>query len=216
MKKHEKSILLNTLHRGVQHKLQVMRGDTIYDLYMVGNQKAVVVKPFMSNLETFPITELKPIMRPISNMKPDEVKRLYDILSIDMDNSDWVKVNDLGFMVLYSENGKEYRDIAESMDYLDSIHVDYRGLIKSGIAIDITKKQSNKIGMEVAITKKLFLTVDIDIPEDEITQERLSEEIKKVIDEHDDLEDWDTADCTGKERYEAHETYGGTEIELNF
>lgn len=70
--------------------------------------------------------------------------------------------------------------------------------------------------MEVTITKKLFLTVDIDIPDDEITQERLSEEIKKVIEKHDDIEDWDTTDWTGSERYEAYETYGGTNIELNF
>lgn len=70
--------------------------------------------------------------------------------------------------------------------------------------------------MEVTITKKLFLTVDIDIPDDEITQERLSEEIKKVIEKHDDIEDWDTTDWTGNERYEAYETYGGTNIELNF
>lgn len=70
--------------------------------------------------------------------------------------------------------------------------------------------------MEVTITKKLFLTVDIDIPDDEITQERLSEEIKKVIEKHDDIEDWDTTDWTGNERYEAYETYGGTELELNF
>ena len=70
--------------------------------------------------------------------------------------------------------------------------------------------------MEVTITKKLFLTVDIDIPDDEITQERISEEIKKAIEKHDDIEDWDTTDWTGKERYEAYETYGGTELELNF
>ena len=70
--------------------------------------------------------------------------------------------------------------------------------------------------MEVTIIKKLFLTVDLDIPENEITKERVSDEIKKVIDEHDDIEDWDTTDWTGNERYEAYETYGGTNIELNF
>ena len=70
--------------------------------------------------------------------------------------------------------------------------------------------------MEVTIIKKLFLTVDLDIPENEVTKERVSDEIKKVIDEHDDLECWDTQDWTGNERYEAYETYGGTNIELNF
>ena len=69
--------------------------------------------------------------------------------------------------------------------------------------------------MEVTIIKKMFLTVDLDIPEDEITQERVVEEIKNVIAEHDDLDDWDEYDWTGKERYEAYETYGGIDIELD-
>ena len=68
--------------------------------------------------------------------------------------------------------------------------------------------------MEVCIIKKLFMTVDIDVPDD-VTDEKLSSEIKKIINES-DIDDFDEYDWRGKEVYEAYETYGGTDIELNF
>ena len=68
--------------------------------------------------------------------------------------------------------------------------------------------------MEVCITKKLFMTVDVDVPDD-ATDEMVSAEIKKIVDNA-DLDDYDEYDWRGKEVYEAYETYGGTEIELNF
>lgn len=68
--------------------------------------------------------------------------------------------------------------------------------------------------MEVCIIKKLFMTVDIDVPDD-VTDEKLSTEIKKIINES-DIDDFDEYDWRGKEVYEAYETYGGTDIELNF
>ena len=68
--------------------------------------------------------------------------------------------------------------------------------------------------MEVCIVKKLFMTVDIDVPED-ATEEQLSIEIKKIVDRA-DLEDYDEFDWCGEERYEAYDTYSGCDIELNF
>ena len=69
--------------------------------------------------------------------------------------------------------------------------------------------------MEVCICKKLFTTVDIDIPDEEATDEILSEEIKNIVGGM-SLEDWDEYDWRGREVYEAYETYGGTDIELDF
>lgn len=68
--------------------------------------------------------------------------------------------------------------------------------------------------MEVVIEKKLFMTVDIDVPEN-VTNEYLSNEIKKIIDESSEY-DWEETDWRGKEVYSAYETYGGTDIELEF
>lgn len=68
--------------------------------------------------------------------------------------------------------------------------------------------------MEVCIIKKLFMTVDIDVPDD-VTEIKLASKIKEIID-NSDIEDFDEYDWRGKEVYEAYETYGGTDIELNF
>lgn len=68
--------------------------------------------------------------------------------------------------------------------------------------------------MEVCITKKLFMTVDIDVPDD-ATDEVVSSEIKKIV-ESSDIDDWDEYDWRGREVYEAYDTYSGSEIELDF
>jgi hypothetical protein len=68
--------------------------------------------------------------------------------------------------------------------------------------------------MEVCITKKLFMTVDIDVPDD-ATDEVVSSEIKKIV-ESSNIDDWDEYDWRGREVYEAYDTYSGSEIELDF
>lgn len=67
--------------------------------------------------------------------------------------------------------------------------------------------------MEVTIIKKLFMTVDLDLPEN-WQKEDVVKAIKEEIAEHQDLDDWDEEDWRGKEVYEAYETYGGTDIDL--
>ena len=68
--------------------------------------------------------------------------------------------------------------------------------------------------MEIAITKKVFTTVDFDVPDD-VTDAELSKKIKELVEKM-DLDDWDIYDWRGKEVYEAYDTYSGSEIELNF
>jgi Txe/YoeB family toxin of Txe-Axe toxin-antitoxin module len=68
--------------------------------------------------------------------------------------------------------------------------------------------------MEIAITKKVFTTVDFDVPDD-VTDAELSKKIKELVEKM-DLDDWDIYDWRGKEVYEAYDTYSGSEIELDF
>lgn len=68
--------------------------------------------------------------------------------------------------------------------------------------------------MEIAITKKVFTTVDFDVPDD-VTDAELSKKIKELVEKM-DLDDWDVYDWRGKEVYEAYDTYSGSEIELDF
>ena len=53
----------------------------------------------------------------------------------------------------------------------------------------------------------------MDIP-DNLSYEDTVKAIKKEIKEHDDIDEWDEIDWRGKEVYEAYETYGGTDIDL--
>ena len=68
--------------------------------------------------------------------------------------------------------------------------------------------------MEITITKKVFTTVDFDVPDD-VTDAELSKKIKELVEKM-DLDDWDIYDWRGKEVYEAYDTYSGSEIELDF
>ena len=59
---------------------------------------------------------IKPYLRPMSSMTDEENKKLDEI---------WIK-----------------HTIEEGADYLNSIHVDYRGLIEKGLAIAVTEENN--------------------------------------------------------------------------
>ena len=78
----------------------------------------------------------KPYLRSISSMTKKEVDELFHILKINEENpKEWLKVNDIGIIRLFTEEGKDFYEIAEAIDYLNSIHIDYRGLIEEDLAI---------------------------------------------------------------------------------
>jgi len=57
---------------------------------------------------------------------------------IDKDgkDEDWVKINDFLGIEFFFPNGRWVEDVVEVYDYLNSIHIDYRGLIEKGLAIE--------------------------------------------------------------------------------
>ena len=80
------------------------------------------------NIET-----IKPYLRPMSSMTTEELMHYHDLCA----RSDVAHYE-------FSELGTEieYNDTWESIDYLNSIHVDYRGLIPMGLAIEVTKENN--------------------------------------------------------------------------
>lgn len=85
------------------------------------------------------IEYVKPYLRPISSMTDEEVDKLFEILNLDKENeTEWLKVNDNNIIRLFTQDGKDFYEIAKAMDYLYSIHIDFRGLIEKGLAIDAT------------------------------------------------------------------------------
>lgn len=69
--------------------------------------------------------------------------------------------------------------------------------------------------VEVCIIKKLFSHVTVELEGEDPSLEDLSSAVKNEIQRINDEDDWDEIDYYGKERYEAYETYGGTDIPLD-
>lgn len=69
--------------------------------------------------------------------------------------------------------------------------------------------------VEVCIIKKLFSHVTVELEGDNPSLEDLSSAVKNEIQRINDEDEWNEVDDYGKERYEAYETYGGTDVPLN-
>lgn len=124
----EKELLLNVLKDGLPYGLQLQITDV--NEYTFNGELRVLSKNWcMLNIadpvkkakvknQTIPLNYIyiKPYLRPMSSMTEEENKKLDEI---------WLK-----------------HTIEEGADYLNSIHVDYRGLIKKGLAIEVTKENN--------------------------------------------------------------------------
>jgi hypothetical protein len=71
-------------------------------------------------------------------MTEEEMDMLFDILKIDKDGNDedWIKINDDTGIKFFFPTGKWIENVAEAYDYLYSIHIDFRGLIHKGLALE--------------------------------------------------------------------------------
>lgn len=88
------------------------------------------------NYEWVDIEEVKPYLRPISSLTDEECNTLFKILDINEKDGDWLKINDINVIRLFTENGKDFYEIADAMDYLYSIHIDFRDMIEKGLALE--------------------------------------------------------------------------------
>ena len=79
------------------------------------------------------LSEVKPYLRPMSSMTEEEKEEYHNLC--------------------YEEEREEcefgewatktyYHDTINSIDYLNSIHIDYRGLISMGLAIEVTEENN--------------------------------------------------------------------------
>ena len=148
MTQEEKALLLQDLCARLQYNVQVLADmDKTFEGGGISTLKVINLKKDWVELEgvltPFKFDEIKPYLRPISSMTEEEVDHLFHILKINEENGkEWIKVNDIGIIRLFTEEGKDFYEIAEAMDYLHSIHIDYRGLISKGLAIAVTKENN--------------------------------------------------------------------------
>ena len=69
--------------------------------------------------------------------------------------------------------------------------------------------------VEVCIVKKMFSHVTVELEGENPSLEDLSSAVKNEIQRINDEDELNEVDDYGKERYEAYETYGGTDVPLD-
>lgn len=85
------------------------------------------------NEHIYNIEDIRPYLRPMSSMTKEELKTYHNLCYEDekeiLEYGEWV-------------NRVYYYDTVNSIDYLNSIHIDYRGLIKKDLAIAVTEENN--------------------------------------------------------------------------
>ena len=124
------------------------------------------IEEYQDNVD-FTFEDFTPYLRPISDLRDDEIDRLFDFLGIDRDGSDgsWIKVNDVIGIRFFLPNGGDVDDLARVFDYLNSIHIDYRGFIRLGMAKEATKEDIKSLEESA---EKVQNECDNEIPFDDL------------------------------------------------
>ena len=140
MTQEEKQLLLKDLCARIPYRTLVQLNPGAYNKPETCILTGIDGEQVYLNVDSDPfgIDHIKPYLRPISSITESEIDKLFDILYIDKDgeDEDWIKINDVVGIRFFFPTGKYVENVAEAYDCLNSIHLDYRGLIKKGLAIE--------------------------------------------------------------------------------
>lgn len=127
MIKSDKELLLQDICSRLPYGIKIQRYDKRYTVDIIN----VDIENFSHLIETtdFKKEILKIYLRPMSDMTKDEKKKFDDFCVIDEEA--WLG-NPSGYI-------NQAKIMSNGINYLNSIHVDYRGLIEKGLALPATK-----------------------------------------------------------------------------
>lgn len=142
MKKQEK---INSIKRDlcprIPYGVKVRYKNEVYDMVGVTNDKAIIVKPLMSELKGVELTEIKPYLRPIGTITYTEKEWLRRHLWFGYPSDDYDKHSHRGIEIkecfLDNEEHAEYdfQGFYEVESWLNEHHIDYRGMIDKKLAV---------------------------------------------------------------------------------
>lgn len=118
-----------------------LKDDTMIKVQLTGADDGQYYGYILDTWGHIPDYDVKLYLRPVSSMTDEEMDKLFDILHIDNDgkDDDWIKINDDLGIKFFFPSGKWIENVIKVYDYLHSIHIDYQGLIKKGLAIEAPK-----------------------------------------------------------------------------
>ena len=130
MKQEDKDLLLrdlcNRLPYGViiEHDGNLSKVDTIFMCDSISISSTSMDKEFFYNLN---LDEVKPYLFPLSSITEEIMDEIYNNTGVyDIDS------------FVHIEVGTTFEDLTKIFDILHKHHIDYRGLIPMGLAIDAT------------------------------------------------------------------------------
>ena len=134
MEENLKQLLLKDLCARLPYRVKVKTPYNVAEFVGIvdrkGVRKDIDYTDIVTDKQTYPLRYCQPYLRPMSSMTEEEIKTYYS----------YCEYNDGDF------NGEIlYFDTIESFDYLTSIHIDYRGLIPMGLALEAPDDMYGKI-----------------------------------------------------------------------
>ena len=132
MNQEDKELLLKDLCARLPYKVKIneaIHGD--FTLIGLTNERVFTTCEIEGCHNDFPIETIKPYLFPMSSMTEEQKKYITDRWGINEEfdfeiNPDW------------GEYFVELCDAVDFIDWLNKNHLDYRGLIPKGLAIDAT------------------------------------------------------------------------------
>lgn len=145
MKQEDKELLLKDLCARLPYKCK----------YYASTKRTRWHKPTLStrtidNIINDYYDEIKPYLRSMSNMTKEERKEFSKLLDKRYCEEDWEGHISVSYCIEIDEvyiddgDGIDYPTTfsMDAIDYLNSYHFDYRGLIEKGLAIAVTKENN--------------------------------------------------------------------------
>lgn len=130
----EKQLLLKDLCARQPWGVKVQYNNKVYAIDYVSAEYEEVKLNILDNY-TVGISDIKPYLRPMSSMTDEEKKEYYETMD---KYTHRLYPNSADF----SEH-TEYSWTTETFDFLNAHHLDYRGLIPMGLAIEAPKGMYN-------------------------------------------------------------------------
>jgi hypothetical protein len=143
MTQNEKDLLLKDLSSRSPYGVKVKYENEIFDVEYVCPMYEEV-KLDIPETWTVGVSEVKPYLFPMSSIteeQANELFNLFDISLLDSVGKDYIKINECTGITFFLNKGFDVEmHLDKLMNWLNTNHFDYRGLIPMGLAIDATNK----------------------------------------------------------------------------
>ena len=84
----------------------------------------------------------KPYLFPLSSMTDEQAEELFNLFGLECPSTeeDYIKINEVTGITFFLNNGFDVETHLDKLtDWLNKHHLDYRGLIPKGLALDATE-----------------------------------------------------------------------------